>query len=775
MRLSRFAIVLILISVSPCGYAQVQSIAVPPGSSENWNKQPTALPPSVLGNLSRFNGGFQTTSPNLSSFPDMKWNSPQSVDHLVFGDTSVDVKQKGIAIIRAEAAAGDAEAKLRLGAAYEFGLGTDKDPSSAFVNYLEAARENNSASQYAVGRAYLSGIGTDPNFLQSFTWLNSAYGNGQTEAAMELAKAYQFGVGTSENVDKSELYWQEALRLNSPDVYLGYASFLVDKKAKSPADDAVKNLIWKAADLGDPLALSAAFDIAVSTDDKARQGRWIDKLREQSEGGNITSSLELADAYLTQGSPHFSPVEALGLYKAAAMNGNAYAQAKYGGLLLRQPALDNTVLKDDVIAMINQAAARGQPDALLDLADIAREKHDLRSAYAYAASASELGGAKYSESAKRIQLSVCAEMVDEVCQPVPVFYITNRAELGKEPLAFANRLAPDRSLTMGHSLVSIPTKRAVETEQRSMWKILASYIGFGSNNPSHSGQRPAKGDVANFAYDGSLESFLDSVQQAGVDNGRNKIIVFIHGFANTFEDATRRMAILSESQKYPGIPIVLSWASAGESSIRLGSGGGYTGLGYNNDLLTVGQSCRGFKNVLEKVVERFGAANVTVFAHSMGAQLVDYMLSGCPNYPVPWSGKDKIGNLVFAAPDVDLSNFVDHVDSLRSATDSFTIYVSANDMALRASQEAVGGRRRLGQGGSDRYVAEEIVTIDATTVEVEGGLNHSFVFDVAQVRRDLSDLFRGNTDPSSRACPKAYPDERSPSLKYWIIQPSCTE
>lgn len=118
----------------------------------------------------------------------------------------------------------------------------------------------------------------------------------------------------------------------------------------------------------------------------------MDKLRQQSEQGDTSSSLELADAYLTQGSVNFSPAAALGLYKAAAANGNAYAQAKYGGLLLHQPALDSSVPRKDVIAIVNEAAARGQPDALLDLAEIAKETHDLKSAYAYAASASELGG-----------------------------------------------------------------------------------------------------------------------------------------------------------------------------------------------------------------------------------------------------------------------------------------------------------------------------------------------------------------------------------------------
>lgn len=308
MRLFGLTVILISTSISLGAHAQDQTTAMPQRSLEGWNTQPTALPPSVFNKLSRFD---QSDATNQTPIPDGNGRSPEAVDRLIFGATPVDVKQNGVAILRAQAATGDADAQLRLGAAYEFGLGTDKDPAGAFVNYLEAARKNNPASQYAVGRAYRSGLGTDPNFLQSFTWLNSAYDNGQAEAAVDLAKAYQFGLGTPEDVGKSEQYWRKALTLNSPEAYLGYAGFLVDKKGAQPTDGAVKDLIWKAADSGNPQALSAAFGIAVSTDDRAQQSRWMDKLKKQSDQGDTTSSIDLADAYLIEESAHFDPAAAL--------------------------------------------------------------------------------------------------------------------------------------------------------------------------------------------------------------------------------------------------------------------------------------------------------------------------------------------------------------------------------------------------------------------------------------------------------------------------------
>jgi esterase/lipase superfamily enzyme len=491
----------------------------------------------------------------------------------------------------------------------------------------------------------------------------------------------------------------------------------------------------------------------------------------------MVSSVKLADAYLEEDGTYFNPKAALALYKSAADRGDAYSEAKYATIALQSPSPDASMSRAEALSALRRSAARGQPEALITLASIAEASGDLDNAYAYATSASELGGQEYSASAQRIRLSVCAELVDPICEPVPVFYITNRQVTPDAPrVEFGNRLARDGELSMGHSLVSIPTAQVARADQRSLWEILRAYLLRGTERPeSTAPETTAQGNQINSQlFDGELDAFLASVKEAGAENERDRAIIFIHGFANTFDDAVRRIALISESSKYPGIPIVLSLASAGQSGVNLSSASGYTGPGYTNDMLTIGQSCGDFQQVLEKVIDVFGSDNVTVFAHSMGSLLVDYMLSGCPNYPVAWSHDRKIGNLVLAAPDIDLDQFSKHIDAVRSAAKNLTIYVSANDLALRASQEAVGGRRRLGQGGAERFIADRVMTIDTTTVEVAGGLNHSYVFDVSQVKRDLSDLFRGNIDPNFRDCPKSFRDERA-QLDYWVLQPNCTQ
>ena len=330
---------------------------------------------------------------------------------------------------------------------------------------------------------------------------------------------------------------------------------------------------------------------------------------------------------------------------------------------------------------------------------------------------------------------------------------------------------------MGHSLVSIPTNDTVSVEQKSYWEMFLDYLStVHKSPPSHqTTTTPIDNDIVNATFDGDVTQFLNTVKQVGRNNERKKVVVFIHGFANTFDDAVRRLGLISEGSKFPGIPLVLSWASAAEQGVTLSSIDGYSGVGYLNDTRTVGQSCADFQRVLEQVIDVFGSENVIVLAHSMGGQLIDYILTGCPSYPVGWLSTRKIDNLILAAPDVDLAEFskAEHIDRVKAAVNNFTLYVSANDLALRLSQDAGGERRRLGQGGPERFIAEKIMTIDATSVEKNDDLNHSYVFDIPQVKRDLSDVFHGNIDPDDRDCPKPETDAIS-KLNYWIIQPGCT-
>jgi esterase/lipase superfamily enzyme len=404
---------------------------------------------------------------------------------------------------------------------------------------------------------------------------------------------------------------------------------------------------------------------------------------------------------------------------------------------------------------------------------------DGASAFTLATTAAEIGGPAYSSAADTVRLRSCAEMLDASCEPVPVFFVTNR-EVQEEgaSVRFANRLSPTRRLSFGLSLVSVPTAQLVEVAEKSTREIIFDYLAAPFRQWFSSAQRPNVGDaeVSTSLFDSALDEFIDQVHEAAEANDRKKIVVYVHGFANTFDDAARRLALFSEQFKYPGMPLLLSWASAGEPLLRVDGSGGYTGLGYLNDLQTVGSSCTDFQLVLEKIVEEFGEDNVIVFAHSMGSQLVDYIFAGCPYGAKPWDKSKVLNSVVLAAPDIDVHDFESHLDTIRETAKHFTIYASANDAALRASQEARGKRRRLGQGGPERFLASGLMTIDATAVEngsQRDPQNHSYVFEVPEVKRDISDLLRGRFDPNLRDCPQPYTDTAS-NIAYWELQPGCT-
>jgi esterase/lipase superfamily enzyme len=428
-------------------------------------------------------------------------------------------------------------------------------------------------------------------------------------------------------------------------------------------------------------------------------------------------------------------------------------------LILDDPKVDEDISIGTALQILKVAAKAGEPEAYLTLSQYAEKTKRPIESFELSMVASEIGGPTYSKLASDIRFQVCNESVDAKCEAVPVFFITNRRVKEKtNGVDLLNELAPDEQITLGWSQVSIPTQAEFSAERKSWQQIAIDTFKkfFGSSNDP---KRPEPTDVSasNEKLPGELADFLNVVKTTAVDNGRTKAFVYIHGFNNSFDDAARRMALLSEQFKYPGVPIVLSWASAANGTVRLSPQQGYTGSGYLNDIQTVNQSCRSFRGVLEAIVDKFGAGNVMVMGHSMGGKLLYYMLTGCPAAGGEWSADRILNDVILAAPDIDVSEFRQSIDKARSFAKSFTIYVSANDAALKTSQELVGGRPRVGQGGENRFLVSGITTIDAFAVENQQSsdlANHAYVFDTPQVKHDLSDLLHGQQDPDQRVCPK---------------------
>lgn len=78
-----------------------------------------------------------------------------------------------VSIARA-AAAGDANAQMRLGFMYEYGRGIPQDYLLAAYWYRRAAEQGNPRGQHLLGLLYDRGLGVPNDYVEAYKWLNLA-------------------------------------------------------------------------------------------------------------------------------------------------------------------------------------------------------------------------------------------------------------------------------------------------------------------------------------------------------------------------------------------------------------------------------------------------------------------------------------------------------------------------------------------------------------------------------------------------------------------------
>jgi esterase/lipase superfamily enzyme len=161
------------------------------------------------------------------------------------------------------------------------------------------------------------------------------------------------------------------------------------------------------------------------------------------------------------------------------------------------------------------------------------------------------------------------------------------------------------------------------------------------------------------------------------------VLLFVHGFNNTPSDALLRVTQFVEDTGFTGVPVLLTWASAGRP------------LRYVYDLNST-LVARGKIAEISDILSSTEATSVTVFAHSMGSLLtmeglVDLHQSGTLN------NKRLLNNIVLAAPDIDIDLFRSQLDQLALETRrKLYLLISKDDGALRLSSRIAGGVPRVG-------------------------------------------------------------------------------
>jgi esterase/lipase superfamily enzyme len=247
-----------------------------------------------------------------------------------------------------------------------------------------------------------------------------------------------------------------------------------------------------------------------------------------------------------------------------------------------------------------------------------------------------------------------------------------------------------------------------------------------------------------------------------------RLLLYVHGFNNSVNDALTGMARLKQGGRLPGIPMIYSWA-AGKSLVRSSPDRWGVYDGYGHDIQIASSSCEAFRSFLVDLTTKVGAEHVILFGHSHGAKLIHSALTDCEfqRRPVP-EFNGMFADVIYAAPDIDRDQFLQSYGQLAGVATRVMFYASDKDGALDASGNiARGGLRRLGVGGTGLTMVEGVTAIDASALEGIGDaeFGHAYAFVNKVVLADMAATLEGKT-PTCREVLSTAPEA-------WRLLPTC--
>lgn len=233
------------------------------------------------------------------------------------------------------------------------------------------------------------------------------------------------------------------------------------------------------------------------------------------------------------------------------------------------------------------------------------------------------------------------------------------------------------------------------------------------------------------------------VQRLSAELGTTRsrdLLVFVHGYNVSFEDAAVRAAQLAADINFDGAVLLFSWPSAASVTA------------YVRDQQTARNAGFQLLRLLRNHAVAAQPDRVHLLGHSMGSEVIGKALT----LTAPSDTTPRLSEVVLAAPDVDSRVFRREImPRLVPHAVRITMYASSDDDALRASR-VLNGVGRLGLGGDSLFVIEGMDTVDATRVsaDVLGHTlfgNQGFLADLAVLLTDGKSPSERRLLPSSRA------------------------
>jgi esterase/lipase superfamily enzyme len=371
---------------------------------------------------------------------------------------------------------------------------------------------------------------------------------------------------------------------------------------------------------------------------------------------------------------------------------------------------------------------------------------------------------------------------------IDLLYLTDRAPMTKPDGSLG--YSSDRSRSMAFGSVT------VEIGEKVAWPILAKEsvaserdlpLELRVGNTTELGRFPTipysvdsvRGGITRSAaivdaHEQATASLQAEVARRIAASPRKEVVLFVHGYAKTFEDAAFRMANLCHFFGREFVCGIFSWPAGGSRGLM---------AGYNVDRESGEFAVQHLKQTIRLIAQTPGVDRIHLMAHSRGTDVLTSALRelNIEAYVAGASVADrfKVKNVVLLAPDIDADVAAAKIFGVVSDPDlpyggasqprkvfpgpglRITSYMSAGDKALTFSQVLYGSLVRLGRADLKQFTKEQAATaarlgylVDFIEVKATAGdLGHSYYTSDPKVSADLVALIRYGLRPGDPGRP----------------------
>ena len=228
------------------------------------------------------------------------------------------------------------------------------------------------------------------------------------------------------------------------------------------------------------------------------------------------------------------------------------------------------------------------------------------------------------------------------------------------------------------------------------------------------------------------ELWLEHIEWLRNEVGTPQMLLFVHGYNVTFQDAARRTAQFVYDLGFSGIPMFYSWPSCGSTFL------------YTFDEAAVQSAESHLQTFILDSLRAGNFDSVYLIAHSMGNRVMTAALERVIRKTAALG--TTIRHIILAAPDIDASYFKTTIaPNLMELGLKMTMYVSSRDRALAASRW-FHGWPRVGDAKKGIVVLPGMDTIDASNVDTSF-MGHSVFAARRELIGDIHYLIKGDRAP----------------------------